>query len=110
YVKCLVAATPAELMIDPDRGKEMRGLSEEDVARMEHEMASQGREFKIIEETYGKNVLKLVLVVTFLRKLLENARVSRYLSQHHPELLAEFQKLVEARNLMDGAPSRPQAE
>jgi hypothetical protein len=101
YARCLVAATPEELLIDAGR-KDVRGLSPEDVSRMEHELESLGREFKLIEESHGKNVLNLVLVVGYLRKLLENPRVYRHLSHHHPEIAAEFQKLVEARNLGDG--------
>src|SRR5262249_9128358 len=60
YARCLVAATPAEQMIDAIRDKEIRGLTPEDVSRMEHEMESLGREFKLIEESHGKTVLDLV--------------------------------------------------
>lgn len=106
YVKCLVAVTPDELFIDAERRKEIRGLSPDDLARMEHEMESHTRDFKVIEESHGKNVLNLVLVVGFLRKLMENSRVSRYLAQHHPEIQVEFQKLCESRNLADGASTK----
>lgn len=101
YSKCLVAATSAEQMIDGDCPREVRGLSPEDISRMEHEMESLGREFKLIEESHGRNVLNLVLVVGYLRKLLDNARVVRFLSSNHPEILFEFQKLVEAKHLQD---------
>jgi predicted NAD-dependent protein-ADP-ribosyltransferase YbiA (DUF1768 family) len=70
---------------------------------MEHEMESLGREYKLIKESHGKNVFNLVLVVGYLKKLLENARIVRFLSQNHPEVLAEFQKLIEAKHLQDGA-------
>lgn len=73
-------------------------------------MESLAREFKLIEESHGKNVLNLVLVVGYLRKLMENARISRYLAQHHPEIQSEFQKLVESRGLSDGALGKPAAE
>ncbi|WP_437225971.1 plasmid partitioning protein RepB C-terminal domain-containing protein [Planctomicrobium sp. SH661] len=101
YVKCLVGATPPNQLVDEERPKEVRGLSPEDVSRMEHEMATLGREFKLIEESHGKNVLNLVIVNGYLKKLLDNARIVRFLSQNHPEILTEFQKLVEARNLQD---------
>jgi len=74
---------------------------------MEHEMESLGREYKLIEETHGKNAVSLTVVVAYLKKLVENSRVARYLGQHHPEIHAEFQKLVEARNLGDGVAARP---
>jgi len=55
------------------RTKEVRGLTPDDVARVELEMKSLARDFKLIETSHGKNVLNLVLVVGYLRKLLELA-------------------------------------
>lgn len=103
YTKCLVAASPPDQIVDGERAKEVRGLSPEDIARMEHEMETLGREFKLIEESHGKNVLNLVIVVGYLRKLLDNVRVVKFLSQNHREILVEFQKLVEAKHLHDNA-------
>jgi len=102
YTKCLVTATPEDQLIDPCLGKDTNGLTPEDISRMEHEMESLGREFKLIEESHGKNTLNLVLVIGYLRKLLDNARIVRFLSQHYAEILAEFQKLIESRSLSDG--------
>jgi hypothetical protein len=110
YVKCLVAVTAEGLLVDGERRKDIRGLSQEDLARMEFELDSQSREFRLIEESHGKNVLNLVLVVGYLKKLIENARVSRYLAHHFPEIQVEFQKLCEARTLMDGASSKAIAD
>lgn len=94
YVKCLVAATTGELFVDPDRGRPTHGLSPEDLSRIEQEMASQARELRFIKESHGQNTLHLMVAVGYLRRLLENPRVARYLSQRHPSLHAEFQNLV----------------
>jgi hypothetical protein len=102
YVKCLVAATPIEQTVEGDRPKEFQTLSPEEVARMESEMVSLSRDFRLIEESHGTNTLNLVVVTGYLRKMLENSRIVRYLAQTYPEILAEFQKLVEVRNLADG--------
>jgi hypothetical protein len=101
YIKCLVAASPADQLLDAEKGKDVRGLTPNDISRMEHEMETLGKEFRLIEESHGKNTLNLVLVVGYLRKLLDNARVVRFLSQRHPEILGEFQKLAESRSLAD---------
>jgi hypothetical protein len=58
-----------------------------------------GREFRLVEQSYGQNTLHLVLAVAYLRKVLENAGVVRYLSQHHAGVLSEFQKLAESPEL-----------
>ena len=40
---------------------------------MEWEMESLNQDFRLIEESHGRNVLNLVLVVGYLKKLLDNA-------------------------------------
>lgn len=57
-------------------------------------MESHAAEFKLIEESHGRNALHLV--VGYLKRLTDNARVARYLIQRYPEIQAEFQKLVES--------------
>ena len=47
-------------------------------------------------------MLNLVVIVGYLRRLLDNVRVVRFLSQNHREILTEFQKLVETKSLADG--------
>jgi hypothetical protein len=93
-----LAATPKDQLLEPEKPKEIRGLSPEDMSRMEREMEHLSRDLRVIEETHGQNTLNLVVVVGYLKKLLDNARVVRYLAQHHEELLAEFQKIVEAKS------------
>lgn len=47
------------------------------------------------EQSYGTDHLDLVLAKGFLGKLLANAHVIRYLSQHHQEILSEFHKVAD---------------
>ena len=58
-------------------------------------MESLSRDFRTIEETHGQNVLNLVLIAGDLKKLLDNGRVVRYLSQNYLEILDEVQKIAE---------------
>jgi hypothetical protein len=99
YAMCLVAATPEKDLVDSDRNKVLTGMKPEDIARMEREMAVLGRDFLMIEESHGKNTLNLVLAVAYLRKVLDNANVVKYLSQRYPDILSEFQKLAELSDL-----------
>jgi hypothetical protein len=62
---------------------------------MERESVSLEREFRIAEKSYGTDHLDLVLANGYLGKLLGNARVVRYLAQHHGDILTEFQRLAE---------------
>jgi len=101
YANCLFLATPQEQLVEPDKPKDLRGLSPEDASRMEREMESLGQDFHFIEDSHGRNVLNLVLVVGYVKKLLDNARVVRYLSQNNAEILTEFQKITEAKTLAE---------
>ena len=64
---------------------------------MERESANLEREFKIAAQSYGEDHLDFVLAKGYLSKLLGNARIVRYLAQHHQEFLAEFQKAVDVK-------------
>lgn len=97
YVKCLVAATSADQLVDADAGKETDGLSSEDIDRMEHEIQTLGQEFKILEESHGSNTLTLVIIVSYLKRLIENTRVVRFMTNNHREILTEFQKIIDSR-------------
>lgn len=97
YAKSLLAATPNEQLIESGKPKHITGLSDEQVALMERESVSLEREFKIAERSYGTDHLDLVLSNGYLAKLLANAKVVRYLAQHHSDILAEFQKLAEVK-------------
>jgi ParB-like chromosome segregation protein Spo0J len=92
YAKSLVAATPQAQLVEQDKPKHVRGLTDEQIAMMERESVSLQREFRIAEKSYGADHLDLVLTNGYIGKLLGNARVVRYLAQHHADILAEFQK------------------
>ncbi|MEY9559382.1 hypothetical protein ABIA26_001723 [Sinorhizobium fredii] len=97
YANSLVAATPEAMLVRPN--KLTRGLSQEQVALMETEAANLDREFKTIEQDYGADHLVLVLTTGYVAQLIGNARVVGYLTQKFPEILAEFQKITEARKV-----------
>ena len=99
YAKSLLAATLQSQLVEADKPKHVRGLSDEQVALMERESVSLEREFRIAEKSYGTDHLDLVLTNGYLGKLLGNARVVRYLAQHHRDILTEFQKLAEVETV-----------
>lgn len=99
YAKCLVAATPAEQMTKPAKASPKEQFSADDLAKIEREMKTIGQEMRTLEETHGRNVLNLVIVVGYLKRLLGNANVVKYLARKHPDLLSQFQKLADSTSL-----------
>ena len=95
YSKALVVATPQEQLVESEKPKSFKGISAEQIARMETEMAKLQGEMKLIEDSYGPDHLNLVLARGYLVSLLENEEVSRYLTQNHNEILSEFRRISE---------------
>lgn len=96
YVKLLLASTQQEDLVEPETPKEVRQIKPDDLARIENEVNTLGRDLKMREDSYGKNMLHLSLAVTYLRKWLANAAVVRYLTQHHADLLGQLKRVVES--------------
>jgi len=99
YAKCLVAASPPDQVLETDRPKPSRGMDPADVARLQSEMQNLEREFALVQEEYGQNMLTLVVVVGYVRGLLDNAAVVRFLSQAEPAMLTEFQRIVDTADM-----------
>jgi hypothetical protein len=96
YSKALLAATPQEQLVESEKPKSFKGVSSEQIAKMEKEMATLQRDIKLIEDSYGPDHLNLVLARGYLVSLLNNDKVVRYLDQNHTEILTELQKISEA--------------
>jgi hypothetical protein len=102
YAKCLVAATASDQLANPAKANSKSRFGVEDLAKIEREMETIGQEMRTLEETHGRNVLNLVIAVGYLKTLLASANVVKYLARKYPELLSQFQKLVDSTSL-DGA-------
>ncbi|WP_232014829.1 plasmid partitioning protein RepB C-terminal domain-containing protein [Sphingopyxis sp. EG6] len=97
YAQSLVAATPQGQLVDEQR-KAIRGLTDEQIDHMEREAGNIDREFRMVEQSYGTDHLDLVLAMGYVCRLIENVRIVHHLAKCHPELLAEFQRIVLLRN------------
>jgi len=99
YAKCLIASTPDDQLVDSNRSKVPKGIKAEELAAMEKEVESLEQNFITLEEAHGKNTLHLVLAVAYLRKLVENSAINKFLQAKYADISAEFQKLIETTSL-----------
>lgn len=102
YAEALLAATPAELLVDGRKPRKISGVTKEQMAKMEREMANLQGQYRLVEQTYGQDVLSLVLARGYLTKLIENAHVARYLRQRAPEILEQFESIAAVASLEGG--------
>jgi len=102
FTKAILAATPEVMIVDPRKKKRTgdHAVTSDQLARMERELTSLQAQVKSVEETYGIDNLHLTVARGYIRKLLDNARVVRWLTQHRQEYLAEFQSVAEIESLV----------
>jgi hypothetical protein len=94
YVDALLIGTPKHQLLNPQEPKAAKGMTVEEIARLEEEMESLHMDFKAIETTYGDNMLNLTVARSYVKKLLENTKVSRFLKTRHEDLFSEFEILA----------------
>lgn len=94
YAKSLVASTRDEQLV-VKRLHRPRALTAEQITLMQRETENLDREFRVVEQSYSEDHLDMVLAIGYITSLLKNARVVRYLAQHHAPIFAEFQKIAQ---------------
>ncbi|GAB3261408.1 plasmid partitioning protein RepB C-terminal domain-containing protein [Chitinimonas naiadis] len=99
YAEALLVATPAQRLVKGKKPARLTGVTPEQMARMEREMTNLQEQYKVVEQTYGQDVLNLVLARGYLARLLENAAVSAYIRRLQPELVQEFESILEIASL-----------
>lgn len=95
YAEALLAATPPHLLVSEKRPRKIFGVTAEQMVKMEREMGNIQGQLKLVEKSYGQDVLLLVLARGYLGKLIDNKAVFRFLSQRQPDVLAEFENIIQ---------------
>jgi hypothetical protein len=87
YAEALVLGTPKDQLANPNEPKK------------EQEMESLEHDLKAVEQSYGDNMLSLTCARGYIKKLLDNAKVVRFLNANHPDIFTEFESLAAAETL-----------
>lgn len=98
YAEALVVGTPSAQLVNASK-KVVRGISDEEVARMEKEMESLEADCRLYQDRFGENSLHLNAAQRYVKRLLENAKVRRFIGNRYPELLEELQELAALASL-----------
>ena len=99
YAQALLAATPGNLLVHETKPRKLGGVTAEQMAKMEREMGNLQGQLKMVEQSYGLDVLNLVLAKGYLTKLVSNEAIFRFLSQRYPDVLHEFESLARTVSL-----------
>lgn len=94
YAQALLLGTQVEMLVRPEKPKAVQGLKAEDVAQMEKEMETLERDFKVYQNSYGENALTLNVVQRYVKRLVENTQIKRFLGKRYPEIQEELTDLA----------------
>lgn len=95
---------------EPKKRKKTSTLSAEQQAQMEEQLDKLQREYKLIKDERGQKNLTLQFSKNYLERLLANNLVERFLSQHYPDILEEFQKITDMVSLKTSSPDKTEAD
>jgi ParB-like chromosome segregation protein Spo0J len=96
YAEGLVLVTHKELQVSADQPKKKKGMTAESIAKMEQEMETLESGMKAIAENYKENMFTLQTASTYIKALLKNTRVAKYLKAKHAEIATEFENMAAA--------------
>jgi ParB-like chromosome segregation protein Spo0J len=93
YAKALLAATKDADRVKPARPKP-RIVTSADLKLMDRELKSVQQDLKIVEASYGHDMLNLVIAARYVLQIIGNPRIAHYLVENHPEVLREFRAIT----------------
>lgn len=98
YARALLVTTKPADLLKPE-SKTIRGVSPEQIERLERELASVSQDFHELENAFGDDTLLLVIAAGFLERLLTKRSIETFLAASHLEMLETFRSVVAATSL-----------
>lgn len=94
HAEALLKATPPEQRADLKPAERDKTSPIEQIFKLEKEMSQVQTQYKDAEQNYGSDLLNLVVAKGYLTKLLANEAVKSYIQRHEPEILEQFELVV----------------
>lgn len=98
FALAMLESTPPEQLVEPTANHKRSGSAEAN-ARLEREVAALQVETRLYDQNYGRDILQLMMIVTYLQGLLTDAAAVLWLSQNRRDYLTEFKKIADIKTL-----------
>lgn len=99
FAEAMLQATPVDQLAPNARAKVARAGASDTLQRLQRELSALQADSKVLEETYADANLQLAIIKAFVKSLLENAPVVRWLARFHHDYLQQLQLVAEIKNL-----------
>ena len=103
FARAMLIGSEPEDLLNPVRSKKVKGLSADDVAQMETEVASLQTQYQVLEESYGENDYDLTFMRGYWQRLLGNIRIYKFIAKKKPDALPMLQKIADLKNKKEAA-------
>ncbi|MDA8413138.1 MAG: ParB N-terminal domain-containing protein [Desulfobacteraceae bacterium] len=95
YAKALLDATPANQLVNKGRPKKETPAILARQARLEEESLALSREIGSLKEQYGTAMIDMTSMQAYLKSLLGNEAVAKYLREFHGPIHDKFKQIAE---------------
>ena len=95
YAKALLDATPANQLVNKDKPKKETPAILARQARLEEESLALSREIGSLKEQYGTAMIDMTSMQAYLKSILGNETVSKYLRELHGPTYDKFKHIAE---------------
>lgn len=93
YVKSLLDGTTSDQLVGGNKKNKLSPAALEKRMRLEEESILLSDDLKNIDDSYGTDMLNLSLVQSYLKRIINNEKVSDYLQRHHKEIYDKFSEI-----------------
>jgi hypothetical protein len=99
FSNSLLQSSPKETLINNNQRDNNKKGQRKRIERLEKEMAHVHIDTEKLKENFGADSLKLTIVISHVKKLLENPKLFRWLHKNRQDLLDELVKISEIDKL-----------
>jgi len=93
-VKTVLAASSPDQLAKPGTRKAPRALSPDQLAQLEQEMTNTQVGLAALKDAYGADRLELQVACRYLKTILGNPNLRKYLFEQHSDLLGELEQIA----------------
>lgn len=96
FSNSLLQSSPKETLLESkNKNSQSKAGQRKKIERLEKEMAHVHLDSDVLKENYGSNSLKLAIIISHIKNLLENQIVFRWLHKNKPDFLNVLVKISE---------------
>lgn len=100
YARALLLNTHMDFLTEREKRRRQANPKTEELEQIEKEVREMMGDYKAAEETHAERVLQFSFIRGYVKKLLDNAKIVRYLNTHHSDILAQFEDIAATDSLM----------